>query len=410
METDVHFRRDSNADHNRSEHQNKKKHNKSNANNHFNCNKSSKTKDKPFDGQQFNTSKDKHQNKNKTQSHREKDNKQKKSSNSVKNNLDNNLTITTNKCNNNKKNNNKDKERDNSKDNSKDNSSTNHKINKNKDNHQLKTNKDVINNNKSLNELLDNNKSLSNRETSLDTNQKKSCLVVKEFKFFKEKAKKKNITEQKAATSKSSKVGIGTNSSNSCGTTSCKQVLKSCDVLSTSGVSDGSAKHKSKGIGLKETKHLRDGSVGSYSSTSTLSSATSSANISCDSKTVKLKTSAKTNKSTTNAKYSHSSDKTNDKNCSETKKNLSPNKTITQSSKATKNKTPIVESNDKCPKNESKRKNKVNLIRDNPLYDEDIIDGFAFLSFKSLDDIEVCLLIYNTLYDIFLIYYLLIYS
>ena len=229
--------------------------------------------------------------------------------------------------------------------------------------------------------------------------------MVKEFKFFKEKAKKKN-SEQKAASSKSSKLSTVANETGTGGTTSSKQVLKSCDVLSISGATDGS-KHKSKVTGQKETKQWRDGSVSSRSSTTTSlgsSCATSSANITCDSKTVKLKTSAK-NKISPN-KCKESSDKHN--HSCETKKN-SPNKTNSQSPKVSKTKNSVSESNrsdqtkdknndkdkDKCPKSETKRKNKVNLIKDNPLYDEDIIDGFAILSFKCFDDIEVCLTDYH---------------
>ncbi|CAG2100417.1 unnamed protein product, partial [Medioppia subpectinata] len=353
--------------HNRSDHQNKKKKYKKCNNNHHNCSNKCLKSHKCCDGHHINASKEKHQNKSKTQTLKEKerdrDSKPKKNSIHAKNNNNGNNELTT-KCNNKK---NKDISS----------STSNHKLIKSKDNHHLKSAKDVISNNKSLNDLLDNNKSLSNRETSLDTNAKNSSLVVKEFKFFKEKAKqKKSIT---AAISKSPKTGIGSNTSG--GTTSCKPSPKSSgDGLSTSGVSDSCPKHKSKTIGAKDPKHW---CVGPKTSPSSGSNATSSANTSCDLKTIKVKPSAKT------AKYSHSSDSPNN-GCANSQRHATVNKTISQSPKATKNKTTIAETKDsKCPKSDGKRKNKVKIIKTNTLYDEDIIDGFAILSFKTFDDIEV---------------------
>ncbi|XP_054166375.1 putative uncharacterized protein DDB_G0277255 [Oppia nitens] len=73
----------------------------------------------------------------------------------------------------------------------------------------------------------------------------------------------------------------------------------------------------------------------------------------------------------------------------------------TTTTKSTKNKIPIVKSKDnKCRKNEGKekqRKNKVNnnnnnsIAKPKPLYDEDIVDGFAILSFKSFKDLEIAI-------------------
>jgi hypothetical protein len=140
--------------------------------------------------------------------------------------------------------------------------------------------------------------------------------------------------------------------------------------LSGSGLSDNSGKHN-KVIGHKDVKQWRESSV---SSTIAPNSGSSSDH--------KVKTSAKN-------KYNNKFD--NNCNNSNHNKSNSSLKTISQSkcsqSKTSKTKTSTI-SKDKCQKTNGKRNNKLSK-KDNILYDEDIIDGFAIFSFRNFHDLEV---------------------